>query len=68
MAKYTQEEKDAYLKYYKKKGPSKNTLTFGKWRSRRKEVNSRGGSRQMKQQSMGLSKGDYAELSKFLKK
>jgi len=64
MAKYSQEEKDAYLKYFrnkKRQGVSpRNIHTFSLWR----KVNRAGGSKQMQGQLKGLSQSDAQELFK----
>jgi len=64
MAKYSQEEKDAYLKYFrnkKKQGVSpRNIHTFSLWR----KVNRAGGSTQTQKQLRGLSQSDADEIFK----
>jgi hypothetical protein len=64
MAKYSQKEKDAYLKYFeeakKRKTPLRDIHTFSLWRKRKKM----GGSRQTQGQLRSLSSDDMAEIYK----
>ena len=64
MAKYSQEDKEAYLKYYKKNRKNKKTDTFSSWMKKREVTGSKQHSRGMR----GLSGGDYAEILKMMDK
>jgi len=62
MAKYSEKEKKAYLKYFNKNFPVRGAETqpFGLWRKAGKT----GGSVQTKKQMRGLSASDMKELQK----
>lgn len=64
--KYSQKLKDAYLRYYRKKGRKFRPVKFATYVNMRKKT--KGLSTQTQKQVQGLSSEDYKAVSKFLGK